>query len=398
MNSRSLIYTDRPAVGTYWRSPFYLRLLSLCGLLVMLPASAGFVQTNLVADTPGLAAFTDPDLVNPWGLAASPTSFIWVSDAGSGVSTLYTGSGVKQALVVAIPPPAGGSGLGTPTGQVFNGGTGFHGDRFIFATEEGTLAGWRSPFTSAELAVDNAAGGAIYKGLAIGNNGSADYLYAADFHHGKIDIFDSGFAAATLTGSFIDPTLPAGYAPFNIQNLGGDLYVTFAMQDATAQDELPGTGRGFVDVFDTNGQLKQRLVSNGVLDAPWGLALAPAGFGPFGGNLLVGNFGDGRINAFDVITGDLLGPLLDDHGNPLAIEGLWGLMFGKGSANGGPANALYFTAGPGDESHGLFGTLTFRVPEPLTPVLIGLGLGLIGLGRSKWGLTTNRPTGAFGGG
>jgi uncharacterized protein (TIGR03118 family) len=342
------------------------------------PADAAYVQTNLVSDIPLLAAFTDPNLKNPWGIASSATSPFWVSNNGTGTATLYNGAGQPQALVVTIPPPPGGTGPGTPTGQVFNGGAGFElvpnqAARFIFATEGGTIAGW-NPATSATNAitkVDNSASGAIYKGLAIGNNGSGDFLYAANFANATIDVFDSSFGAAALGGSFTDPNLPSGFAPFNVQNLSGTLYVTYAVVGAGG-DDVPGAGNGIVDAFDTNGNLLKRLVTGGALNSPWGLALAPAGFGEFAGALLVGNFGDGVINAFDPTTGTLLGTLLDSTSNPIANEGLWGLRFGNGG-NGGNPNTLYFTAGLNDEKNGLFGSIA-AIPEPASGTLLLAGI------------------------
>jgi uncharacterized protein (TIGR03118 family) len=357
--------------------PFMLDFrLAAAGLMLAVvfstTAHAGYMQTNLVSNVSGQAAFTDPNLVNPWGMAYSATSPFWVSDNGTGVSTLYDGSGSKQALTVTIPSAAAG-GTARPTGQVFNGGAGFNGDRFLFATEDGTIAGWRGALgTTAELVVNNTAAGANYKGLAIGSNGAGTFIYAANFHTGNIDVYDSIFAPAFLPGAFTDPTLPAGYAPFNIQNLGGSLFVTYAQQDANAQDDVAGAGHGFVDVFDTSGNLQQRLISGGVLDSPWGVALAPADFGEFSNDLLVGNFGDGLINAFDPLTGALLGTLKDGKGNPILIDGLWALGFGNG-AGAGLGNELFFTAGPNGETDGLFGKLS-AVPEPSTILLLGLGL------------------------
>ena len=377
----------------------YVSLLSLNGLsafmLVMMAgavlffvghaaASSTYQQHNLVSDIPLLADHLDANLVNPWGMSSSATSPFWVSDNRTGVTTLYNGSGVPQALVVTIPPPAGGTPPSAPTGQIFNGGADFElapgqPARFIFATEDGTISGWNPSTnpTNAILKVDNS-GAAVYKGLAIGNNGSGNFLYAANFSQGRIDVFDTTFAPATLAGSFTDPNLPSGFAPFNIQNLNGNLYVTYAKQDAAKLDDVAGPGNGFVDVYDTNGNLAKRLISNGSLNSPWGLALAPVNFGTFSNTLLVGNFGDGLINGFDPTTGAFLGSLEASGGNPITIEGLWGLKFGNG-ANGFDPNTLYFTAGiPGDgqvEDHGLFGSIA--VPEP--SVLMLLVAGLLGL-------------------
>jgi len=340
-----------------------------------------FGQQNLVSDLPGVAKFLDPDLVNPWGIAFSSGSPIWISDNGQGLATIYNGAGVKQGLVVSVPAPGGGQ--GAPTGQVFNGGSGFNSDRFIFSTEDGTIAGWRGALgTTAELAVDNSGAGSVYKGLALAANGSNSYLYATDFHNGNVDVFDSTFTKVALTGNFTDPGIPSGFAPFGIQASGGKLFVTYAMQDAAKHDDVACPGCGFIDVFNTDGTFVQRLVSMGALNSPWGMALAPGHFGKFSNDLLVGNFGDGTINAFDPITGAQLGTIDGSNGMPLVNLGLWGLAFGNG-AQGTSTNTLYFTAGiPGPdqiEDHGLFGAIT--TPEPGTLTLLGSGLAsLIGYG------------------
>jgi uncharacterized protein (TIGR03118 family) len=343
-----------------------------------------FGQVNLVSDLPGVARFMDPDLVNPWGMAFSSGSPIWVSDNGQGLATIYDGAGVKQGLVVSIPAPGGGQ--GAPTGQIFNGGAGFNGDRFIFSTEDGAIAGWRGSLgTTAELGADQSGAGAVYKGLALATSGSNSYLYATDFHNGNVDVFDSTFTKVSLTGNFTDPTLPAGFAPFGIQAFGGKLYVTYAMQDAAKHDDVPCPGCGFVDVFNTDGTFVQRLITQGALNSPWGLAWAPGNFGQFSHDLLVGNFGDGTINAFDPTTGLQLGTLDGPNGTPLVNLGLWGLAFGNG-AQGTSNSTLYFTAGiPGPdqiEDHGLFGAIA--TPEPGTLTLLGSGfVSLLGYGLRR---------------
>ncbi len=326
-------------------------------------ARGSFKETDLVSDIPGRAQHLDPNLVNPWGISASATSPMWVSDNGAGVTTLYNGAGMALALVVKIPKPDNSDG-GTPTGTVFNGnGAEFNGDRFLFATEDGTIAGWNPAvnLTRARIEVNRSAvgDGAVYKGLAIGNNGSSDHIYAANFRFGAIEVFDAGYHMVSLSGSFTDPGIPAGFAPFNIQNLGGALFVSYAKQDADKHDDVAGPGNGFVDVFDLNGNLLRRLASGGTLNSPWGLAIAPSTFGNFHNNLLVGNFGDGRINAFDLATGRLRGQLKSETNAPIQIDGLWALRVGNGgpAPNGGDPNAVYFTAVINDEADGLFGTV-----------------------------------------
>lgn len=322
--------------------------------------------TNLVADLPGVAAVTDPDLVNPWGISFSPTGAFWLSDNGTGLTTLYDGAGLKQPLIVTVPPPVGSSDAGTPTGQVFNPTPDFaisEGGKsgksfFLFASEDGTLSGW-SPgvdFLHAIVAVDNSASGAVYKGLALDSVGAKNFLYAANFRAARIDVFDKDFKPVASAGAFQDKRIPAGYAPFNVQNVAGLLVVTYAKQDAAKHDDVAGPGHGFVDVFLSSGRLLSRLASRGPLDSPWGVALAPAGFGRFSRALLVGNFGDGRINAYSTRDGEYLGQLRGADEKPLAIGGLWGLSFGNGHA-AGDINKLYFTAGSGHEQHGLFGSI-----------------------------------------
>jgi uncharacterized protein (TIGR03118 family) len=364
------------------------RLILLMVAIVVVAASAqqtpadtvnNFSQTNLVSDIPGLAKTTDPDLVNPWGVSFGPTSPFWVSDNGTGLATLYDGAGNKLGLVVTIP----NGGLSAhPTGQVFNSTSAFNNDRFIFATEDGTIAGWRGALgTTAEILAPNSVD-AVYKGLAIVTIGFNSYLYATDFHNNRITVLPSS-GAPPLTGNFTDPSLPAGYAPFNIQNIDGKLYVTYAVQDGAKHDDVSGSGHGIVDVFDTNGNFLGRLVTGGKLNSPWGMAVAPMGFGGFGGDLLIGNFGDGIINAYNPSTGSWIAQLDGTDGKPIVNLGLWDLTFGNGGS-GGSTSDLYFTAGiPGDgmvEDHGLFGSI-MPTPEPSSLLLVGLGvLTLMGAG------------------
>lgn len=346
-------------------------VLALTQLPVPLRAASNFYQQhNLVSDGSVTADHTDPNLVNAWGIAFNPNAVVWIADNGTGKATLYDGTGALQALVVTVPLPTGVSGASTPTGIVFNSSSDFVVKKgsasgaasFIFATEDGTVSGWNPTVdaTNAILMVDNSASGAVYKGITLAGNGTAHYLFATDFHNGKIDIFDSSFHPAALSGSFSDPTIPDGFAPFGIQNFGGDIYVTYAKQDVDKVDDVKGKGFGYVNVFDSNGNLIRRVASKGKLNAPWGLAMAPAGFGKFSNRLLVGNFGDGKINAFDVATGRAVGTLQKSQGKDLTIDGLWGLSFGNGVRDQ-PTDVLFFTAGPDDEANGLYG---FIEPKP----------------------------------
>jgi uncharacterized protein (TIGR03118 family) len=315
-----------------------------------------FHQTNLVADATGSNATTvDANAVNPWGIAFGPTGTLWVSNNGTGTSTLYDASGNKLTTTVTVP---GGSGSGTPTGVVFNSTSDFvipsaGKALFIFAGEDGTIAAWNASTTTGAMVVANrTTANAVYKGIAIASNSGANFLYLTDFKNNHIDVFDGSFA---FVKSFTDATVPAGYAPFGIANIGGQLFVTFAKQlGPDNEDDDPGVGNGFVDVFNSDGSLSKRFTSNGRLNSPWAIAQAPSGFGPFSGAILVGNFGDGTIGAYDPATGSLIDVIRDANAKPIAIDGLWGLTFGPGAAS----TTLYFAAGPSDESHGLVGTLT----------------------------------------
>jgi uncharacterized protein (TIGR03118 family) len=340
-------------------------------------SSSAYTVTNLVGDVAGAAAQVDPHLVNAWGLVAGPSTPWWVANNVTNSSTLYSGTGAVLPLVVTVP--------GAPTGIVFNGGNGFvisSGSSsgpatFIFATESGIISGWNQavppppPATQALTGADRSGVGAIYKGLAIASTAAGDQLYATDFHNARVDVFDSSFNLVSTPGAFVDKRIPRRYAPFGIQNINGAIFVTYARQDKAKVTDVPGAGRGFVNMFDTSGTLMARVATKGALNAPWGLALAPsdndgdrsddddADFGTFSGDLLVGNFGNGKINAYHQQANGrwkFRGPLKGSNGKVLKVDGLWGLSFGNGGA-AGPTNTLYFTAGPGGGSHGLFGSI-----------------------------------------
>jgi uncharacterized protein (TIGR03118 family) len=328
--------------------------------------SHGVTQTNLVSDQPGKAQITDPNLVNAWGLSRGPNTPIWVSNAGTGTSTLYAGA-VDGSPVVATPA---GSPLivkvpgGPVTGQTFNSastgfvvpGTGASAN-FIFATVGGTIAAW-NPAAGTQAAAVATVPGASYTGLTQSQSPFGPLLLAADFHDNRIDVFNSSFQKLDTPSQFRDRSLPANYAPFNVQVLGNDVYVTYAKQDAARQLDVAGHGLGFVDKFSTFGTFEQRIASHGSLNAPWGLVIAPQNFGKDSNDLLVGNFGDGTIHAYDPRSGRFLGTLTDTQGRVIRIDHLWGLLTGDAVA-GGP-DSIWFSAGPDNEQHGLLGTLTAR--------------------------------------
>jgi uncharacterized protein (TIGR03118 family) len=349
-----------------------------------------YVVTRLVANLPASAALRDPVLQNAWGVAFSPAgSPFWVNDNATGCSTLYSGDGTKVGLQVSIPLPGGvvapnscqpfdfnnppATAPAAPTGIVWNPSGAFlvPGTKtpaaFIFATEDGTISAWAgglTPATDAVLAVDNsasptAAAGAVYKSLVFGLSAKGLLLYVANFRHATVDVFgptgaNGLFTAATTDGGFVDPNIPAGFAPFGIANIDGDLFVTYAKQNASQHDDVAGRGNGFVDVFDTDGHLLRRFASRGPLNSPWAVTRASFAFGRFSGRILIGNFGNGRINAFDN-HGQFVGELADAQGNPVVIDGLWTLTLGGG--RGSSSDALYFAAGPNGETNGLFGTI-----------------------------------------
>jgi uncharacterized protein (TIGR03118 family) len=331
-------------------------------LTALAASPSGYHQVNLVSDQMGVAAVTDPNLVNPWGILAGPGGHLIVADNHAGVTTFYNPSGRAVPFLINVPTPDGGPG-GAVTDLAWNGsersfvirnGRHHEGTTLLFVTEDGTIAGWNPEIDrqDAVIAVDNSAAGAIYKSMALAGTRHGPRLYAANFGQARVEIYDGSFSLVT---SFTDPDLAsASYAPFGIRNIRGRLFVTFAFKAApTDGDETGGPGLGYVDEFDLSGNLVRRFASQGTLNAPWGLALAPRNFGPFGGALLVGNFADGTINAFHLGTGAFLGQLTDAQGTVIQIDGLWGLAFGPGAE--GPA--LYFTAGPDGEEHGLLGFL-----------------------------------------
>jgi len=332
-------------------------------------APTRFNVSLLTSDLADWAPIVDPNLRNPWGIALGANTAFWVSNYHASNTTVYNGSGAlfptASPLVVAIPAPGGAS---SPTGQVYNPTKAFElapgvPAAFLFATAQGTVAGWNRNVDAANAitVVDRSSAGASYTGLALASfNGSAR-LYAANFSGATVDVFDSLFQPVTTTGGFTDPDLPAGYAPHNVYVTGRSVIVAYALQNDAKSASVDGDGNGLLNVFDLDGTLRKRLVTGGPLNGPWGMAIAPAFFGDMAGSLLVGNFGDGKINAIDLASGDLLGPLTGSDGNPLALEGLWGLQVGNGKTNGGDSNTLYFTAGvsgggtKGD--HGVFGSI-----------------------------------------
>ena len=348
-----------------------LSLLALC-LTLAIPSGlwaqqAGYSQTNLVSNTAGVGATTDTQLANPWGIAFLPGQDFWIADNNAGVSTLYDSKGNKNALVVTIPGaasnPHGNCTPGCPTGIVANtNGSDFGGGSFIFDTEDGLIVNWTGA-TSGVVAFDNSASGAVYKGLALLNGTT---LLAANFNSGKVDVYDHNFNPTTLAGSFTDPKLPAGLAPHGIHVIGNQIFVAYAMQDAAKHDAQPGAGLGQVDIFDTNGNFVSTLVAAGAqLNAPWGVVATTATFGAFPNAILVGNFGDGTINAFDT-TGKFLGQLTDPSNKPLVNPGMWDMVFGGGGTSGDP-NTLYVTAGGSNQPNFPSGGNTTAVFASLVP-------------------------------
>jgi uncharacterized protein (TIGR03118 family) len=331
--------------------------LAATSFIVATARADTYSWTNFQSDIAGVATHVDPNLVNPWGMAVSPNGTIWVSDNGTGVSTLYHQDGTAASLVVTIPTAARNKEGGNPTGQVFNGTPFFQVTKngnsapafFIFVSEDGSISGWNPTLDQmhAIIAVDNGTNKgskrAIYKGATLGVANGHDFLYVTNFHTGRVETYDENFQQVNPTG-FVDATLPAGYAPFGIRNINGQIFVTYALQDAKKEDDVAGPGNGYVNVFDTSGNFIRHFASNGNLNAPWGLALVE------GDELWIGNFGDGRINNYDLATGAFLETLIRADGTPLEFEGLWDLL---------PLNdGVFFTAGIADEEHGLFGLIT----------------------------------------
>jgi uncharacterized protein (TIGR03118 family) len=328
--------------------------LGISLVLGSVPAFAQYQLKNLVSNQVGAARHTDPLIVNAWGLAYGPGSPFWISDNGSGWSTLYNGAGKAKSLRVVVP--AAGNGPGSPTGIVFNGSSDFQINAwstfFLFATLDGTISGWapQNDLNSAHIQVNNSAAGAVYTGLAVSNKASGNRLFAADVVNNKVDVYDGTF---TFVKSFTDATLPAGFTPFGIQDINGVVYVAFA--------SATGGKGGFIDTFDEDGNLLKQLIQGGKLDQPWGITVAPKNFGPLSNTLLISNNTNaGTINAFNPLTGQFVGTVKDSNGKPIMIDQLWGIEFGGGTANDGGTNQLFFTAGPSNNLAGTFGMISFK--------------------------------------
>jgi len=302
---------------------------------------------------------TNERLINPWGITYLNGGPFWINENHTGFSSVYFGDGTYY-FTVTVPPPQGGKSPSEPTGVAANASTvDFEGDRFIFASEDGTISGWAPKIgLKAQLRVDRSAIGAVYDGLALGSNRRGTCLFATNFGSGSIDVFDSKYSEVQHKSGeyFHDPELPEGYSPFGITNINGQLWISYALRSTSESEYVPGPGHGLIDVFDTEGALLSRFASGGALNCPWSMVVAPNHFGPYSRSLLVGNFGDGTINAFNLKTGQWEGRLTDASGNPIVIEGLWGLVFGN-DGYAGPSNTLFFTAGANDETGGKFGRI-----------------------------------------
>lgn len=351
----------------------YRKLSFLCVLSASsLVAANNYLVHYLVSDLPNTADHVDPNLVNPWGLGFSDTGPFWIGDNLTGISTIYDTSGTPAPLVVHVPMPGGPDMKGRTTGVLYNTSQSFlvggQAATFIFCTEDGTISGWNSSVdpTHALIMIDDSASHAVYKGCALGNSTAGPTLYVANFSGGTVDVYDGSLNEVTSPGAFIDPMIPSGFAPFNVAVLLNRVYVAYAKQNASKTFDVAGAGNGYIDAFDMNGVLISSFLAQGALNSPWGMAVAPATFGDFAGMILIGNFGDGRINVYQPNTNTLIGPLSDVSGQPITIPGLWALAFGNGH-RAGDANTLYFTAGiPGPDggiaSHGVFGSVE---PAPL---------------------------------
>jgi len=347
---------------------FGMLFLGTCGMVGSVAAqSNSYQQTNLTSDTQGTATHTDENLINPWGIAYIPGEPFWIADNNSGKATLYDRTGALQGTF-GIPAPIGSSGSSTPTGIVVNTAGGFKvagiSSQFIFATEDGTISGWYPNIPTAIIAIDHSSIGAVYKGLAlVTETGGNQVLLAANFNSGSVEAYDSNFTSPALQGTFTDPTLPAGYAPFGIHVIGtNQVLLTFAQQDTLKHDPIHAAGAGYVSLFDMQGNFVKRIASQGSLNAPWGAAVAPAGFGAFPGALLIGNFGDGTISAYDLNSLNFLGQLKDSNGAVITNASLWELLFDS-TGQTGNAGTLYITAGLNDEAHGLFAAITPNSPS-----------------------------------
>lgn len=334
----------------YRRSSIVLLAVTTTAAVAAVAMPAG-AAGNSYRVTTRVTDATDPSLVNAWGMSQGPNTPVWVSDNGTGMSTLYKATTPpKQPLTVTIPG-------GAPTGTVFNASAKFRvgasPGKFLFASENGVLSGWNGGTTAVK---ERTVKGAVFKGLAIATlpNGH-QRLYATDFHAGHVDVFNGLWQRLHPSGAFVDRRIPAGYAPFGIQTLRGRIYVSYAKQDSMRHDDVAGSGHGFIDIYSTRGALLKRLISRGALNSPWGMTIAPAGFGAFGGDLLVGNFGNGRIHAYNPRTGAFMGTLRNRAGHVIVLGGLWGLLFGNGTS--APKTTLMFTSGPGGEQHGKWGTI-----------------------------------------
>lgn len=374
-------------------------LLVVCApvlLIAQSPSSNNFLVHNLVSDLPGIADHQDKNLVNPWGNGFGSTPF-WTGNNGTGTSTLYDGTGTASSLIVTIPQAGNAGNAGPVTGVIFNSFSSNTAafavasgkpSNFIFCTEEGVIAGWNGSAsgTKASILFDNSKSGAVYKGCALGGTSTAPILFAANFNAGRIDVYDGSLNLnqGTYASAFANSAIPAGFAPFNVQVINGTVFVTYAKQDSKKEDDVAGPGNGYLATFDQSGKLIANLISQGPLNSPWGMTVAPASFGAFGGALLVGNFGDGAINAFNLATGKSLGVLNDVGGKLIAIPGLWSLNFGSGARSEDPGT-LYFTAGIGGgpnndpvESHGLLGSIQ-PAPTFLSSGVSSAGAGVAGV-------------------